>query len=223
MLDFLHDQQDDDLKSPKSKDTVEKSAPGDDKEQKQNEYFTVKTEGKKLHKSTILLAVLLGAGLLLLLFMIKKGTPQITEAAVPDAEQAKIDVLVARLGGVGYRTEMSTKMDKIIKKFYEFSNTPQVPESQLIKNPFKFDKFWHGWDQGDEDLHSLLGSYSADNLQLLSIMSTGNEDAEWCCMIDDKILYEGDSIKGFKVCEITENYVKLKSNETELVLRLVNY
>ncbi len=221
MLDFLHDQQDDDLKSQKSKDTAEKSAPGDDKEQKQDEYFTVKTQGKKLHGSTILLAALFGAGLLSLLFMIKKGTPQTSEAVTPDLEQARIDVIVARLGGV--RAEMSNRMDKIIKKFYEFSNTPQVPVSQLIKNPFKFDKFLHGWDQGNEDLHSLIGSYSIDNMQLFSIMSSGNEDAKWCCMIDDKILYEGDSIKGFKVCEITENYVKLKSDETELVLRLVNY
>ena len=91
MLDFLHDQQDDDLKSQKSKDTAEKSAPGDDKEQKQDEYFTVKTQGKKLQKSTILLAVLFGIGLLSLLFMIKKGTPQTSEAAAPDLEQAKID------------------------------------------------------------------------------------------------------------------------------------
>lgn len=223
MLDFLHDQQDDDSKSQKPKDAAEKSAPADDKQQKQDEYFTVDTQRKKLQKSTILLAALIGIGLLLLLFMIKKGNPQISVAAAPDFEQAKIDVIVARLGGVGYRTEMSTKMDKIIKKFYEFSNTPQVPVGQLIKNPFKFDRFLHGWDQGNEDLHSLLGSYSVDNLQLFSIMSTGKEDAEWCCMIDDRILYEGDSIKGFKVCEITENYVKLKSGENELVLRLVNY
>ncbi len=221
MLDFLHDQQDDDLKSPKSEDTVKKSAPGDDKEQKQDEYFTVKTQGKKLQKSTILLAALFGAGLLSLLFMIKKGTPQTSEATTPDVEQAKIDVLVARLGGV--RAEMSDRMDKIIKKFYEFSNTAQVPVSRLIKNPFKFDKFLHGWEQGNEDLHSLISNYSIDNMQLFSIMRTGDEDAKWCCMIDDKILYEGDSINGFKVREITENYVKLESNETELVLRLVNY
>ncbi len=223
MLDFLQEKQDDDLKDQKSKDTAEKSAPPDDKGQKQDEYFTVNTQGKKLQKSTILLAALIGAGLLSLLFMIKKGTPQESEAAVPDVEQAKIDVIVARLGGVGFRTEMSSKMDKIIKKFYEFSKTPQVPVGRLIKNPFKIDKFLHGLDEGNEGLHSLLDGYSVDNLQLFSIMSTGNDDAKWCCMIDDKILYEGDYIKNFKVCEITENYVKLKSNETELVLRLVNY
>jgi preprotein translocase subunit SecG len=221
MLDFLHDQQNDDVKDQKSKDTVEESTAGDDKEQKQDEYFTVKTQGKKLQKSTILLAVLFVAGLLSLWFMIKKGTPQTSEAVTPDAEQAKIDVLIARLGGV--RTEMSTKMDKTIKKFYEFSNTAQVPVGQLIKNPFEFDKFWQGLEQGNEDLHSLISNYSIDNMQLFSIMSSGKEDARWCCMIDDKILYEGDSIRGFKVCEITEDYVKLKSGETELVLRLANY
>lgn len=221
MLDFLHDQQDDDLNNKRAKDTVEKSAAGDDKEQKQDEYFTVKTQGKKLQTSTILLVALFGVGLLSLLFMIKKVAPRTSEAAAPDLEQAKIDVLITRLGGV--RAEMSNRMDKIIKKFYEFSSIPQVPVGQLIKNPFKIDRSLHGWGPAGDDLSSLIGSYNADNLQLFSIMSTGNEEAKWCCMIDDKILYEGDSIKGFKVYEITENYVKLKSDENELVLRLVNY
>lgn len=218
MLDFLHDQQDEDSKNAKSKDTVSKSAPEDDKKQNQDEYFTVKTGEKKLQKSTVLLAVLFGAGLLLLLFMIKKGTPQPTEAAAVSPEQAKIDVLIARLGGV--RAEMSNRIDKIIKKFYEFSNTPQVPINQLIKNPFKFDTYFHGWDENNEDLHSLVRDYSVENMQLFSIMRSDN--AKWCCMIDDKILYEGDSINGFEVSEITENYVRLKSGENELVLKLVN-
>ena len=47
-------------------------------------------------------------------------------------------------------------------------------------------------------------------------------------MIGDKILYEGDSIKGFKVRQIGDNFVKLESDpesnraglKTEIILRL---
>jgi hypothetical protein len=39
-------------------------------------------------------------------------------------------------------------------------------------------------------------------------------------MIDDKILREGDSIKGFKVLQIGDSFVKLESNGVEIVLKL---
>lgn len=220
MLDFLHEQQDDNLTDVKSKDTGKKSALVADNQTNQDEFLTVKTEGRKLQKSTILLVVLIAAGLLGLLFMIKKGTPKTIEASVIDTEQEKVDILIARLGGV--RTQVSNRIDKIIKKFYEFSNTTQVPVSQLIKNPFKFDTSWQGWGWEEEDLNSIIRDYNVGNMQLISIMKSGKEKAKWCCLINDKILYEGDSIKGLVVSEIKQNYVKLKSDENELVLKLGN-
>ena len=57
-------------------------------------------------------------------------------------------------------------------------------------------------------------------------------DGRKCCMIDDKILYEGDSIKGFKVRQIGDNFVKLEqetpndpnggkgNSQTEIILKL---
>jgi len=39
-------------------------------------------------------------------------------------------------------------------------------------------------------------------------------------MIDDKILGEGDSIKGFKVQQIGDNFVKLESNGVQIELKL---
>jgi len=39
-------------------------------------------------------------------------------------------------------------------------------------------------------------------------------------MIDDKILYEGDSIKSFKVSQIGDSFVKLESEGTEILLKL---
>ena len=39
-------------------------------------------------------------------------------------------------------------------------------------------------------------------------------------MINDVFLYEGDSIKGFTVQNITENFVILESQTKEIVLKL---
>lgn len=221
MLDFLHEQQEHDVQTVKSQKDEEKPAQNEDKSKKQDGYFTVETQSKKLQKSTVLLIVVFATGMLGLLFMIKKGAPQTIEAAAIDPEQAKIDLLIARLGGV--RNEMSTRIDKIIKKFYEFSNPHQIPISNLIKNPFAFDRSWQNWGNLSDDSSRLIRSYDTDDMQLLSVMKYGKEDARWCCMINDKILYEGDYINGFKVHRIEENFVRLLSSEgTELVLKLMD-
>lgn len=46
----------------------------------------------------------------------------------------------------------------------------------------------------------------AESLQLLSIMQS---DRGMCCMIGSSILYEGDSVEGFIVCEIGDSFVTL--------------
>ena len=40
------------------------------------------------------------------------------------------------------------------------------------------------------------------------------------CMIDDEILGEGDSINGFKVSQIGDNFVKLESDGVQIELKL---
>ena len=40
------------------------------------------------------------------------------------------------------------------------------------------------------------------------------------CMINDKILYEGDSIKEYKVSQISDDFVKLELEGVEIVLPL---
>jgi hypothetical protein len=39
-------------------------------------------------------------------------------------------------------------------------------------------------------------------------------------MINDRILYERDSIRGFKVRQISDSFVKLESEGVEIVLKL---
>ena len=49
-------------------------------------------------------------------------------------------------------------------------------------------------------------------MQLVSIMQTGQGN---CCMINGKILYEGDSIQGFVVRQINDSFVKLDAEDAE--------
>ena len=222
MLDFLREQ---DNKGNQGNvedlsESQQSSLPGEPDVQKEKQsagdgYLAVSAEGKKVHKSTILLLVLVCLGLAVVLYMIKKGVPQAAIAQSSDDEQAQIDKLIERLGGV--RSEMSDRVDQIIKKFYEFSNAKQVSADQLIRNPFKSTHLLGG----------LQGEYlrlprSGRSMQLLSIMRTGEKGEKICCMIDDKILYVGDTMGEFKVAHIADNSVELSSSEGKLILKLVN-
>ena len=75
-------------------------------------------------------------GLLCLWFMIKKSTPQTAAAAAVSTEEAQIETAIARLGGV--KTEMFSRMDEIVKRFYELSGVSQVKTSELVKILFVF-------------------------------------------------------------------------------------
>ncbi len=182
------------------------------------EYLTVAAQNKNARKSTMLLAVLFGMGLLCLWFMIKKSTPQTATGAIISTEETQIEMAIARLTGV--RSEMFNRMDEIVKKFYEFSDVQQVKVDELVKNPFKLEIFLVNAkeDSDTKEGDSLIGAdairqqqirQQAKSLKLLSIMQSGQGN---CCMIDDKILYEGDSIKGFEVGQIGDSFVKLEWN-----------
>jgi hypothetical protein len=149
--------------------------------------------------------------------MIKKSSPK-TAAAAATSEETKIETAIARLTGVS--SEMFGRMDQIVKKFYEFSDVFQVQVSELVKNPFALEIFLAGLktevDTPEKDatvdaeiiLQQQLRKQAKD-LTLLSIMQSERGS---CCMINDTILYEGDSIKCFKVAEIGASLVKLKWN-----------
>ena len=113
---------------------------------------------------------------------------------------------------------MFNAIEKIVKKFYEFSDVRQVEVNELAKNPFEYEIFLTGLNKTTDTnknnsknrnrriLMEMLNQ-QAKNMRLLSIMQsdTGN-----CCMIDYKILYVGDSIKGCYVIEIGDGFVVLE-------------
>ena len=190
----------------------------DDKEQQQ--YLTVSAKGKNVRKMTMMLVVLFVIGLMCLMFMIKKSAPRQAAAASTNDEQSQIEKAIERLTGVG--SQMFKRMDQIVKKFYEFSDVEQVRVQELVKNPFERQLFLaEGADTSDTKDAELLRrqrlAQETKSLQLLTICQT---DMGICCMIDDKILYEGDTIKGYKVTQITDDFVKLELEGVEIVLKL---
>ena len=191
----------------------------------QAEYLTVAANQRDVRKSTILLAVFFGIGILCLWLMIRNSTPQTATASQHAAiKEAQVEKAISRLTGV--RAEMFRGIERIVKKFYEFSDTQQVGVDELARNPFRTDRSLG-------NINEILGQQplgedpqivrreqlkqQAEKMQLLSIMET---DAGNCCMVDNKILQEGDSIKGFNVRRIADNYVRLESEGVEVILKL---
>jgi preprotein translocase subunit SecG len=198
--------------NPAAKVRMALEAPG--QVQEQPEYLTVAGRGRAVRKTTYMLVGLFIVGLVCLWFMVRKSTPR--QAGAAGREDTQIEQAISRLTGVS--SEMFDRMDEIVGKFYEFSEVQQVKVNELAKNPFRHDMFVG-------DLQALRMRESSDerarqtaaDMQLLSIIESelGN-----CCMIDDRVLYEGDSIRGFRVREIRKTSVKLQSEESEIELKL---
>ena len=221
MLPFLREQGFEMVKQPDD-DTSKRPNSG----QQEQEYITVSAQGRNVRKTTYMLAVLFVIGLLCLWLMIKKSTPQTAEAKTANPAETQIEMAIARLTGV--KSELFSGLDRILKKFYEFSDVQQVQVNELVKNPFKHEIFLgnlkknsdnekKGLDIDEEMMRQQQLIQQTKHLQLLSIMQSGRSN---CCMIDDKILYEGDSIKSFKVSQIGDSFVKLESEGTEILLKL---
>ncbi|MHC4640485.1 MAG: hypothetical protein ACYS32_02495 [Planctomycetota bacterium] len=230
MLSFLRDQGFEDSldsqtpQTPNGEAKRQENAPADNNQQQQ--YLTVVAQGKNVRKMTTILVVLFAIGLVGLLFMIKKSAPKTATASSENTEENQIEKAIERLTGVG--SEMFKRMDQIVNKFYEFSDVKQVGVNELTKNPFEHQIFLadlgETTDSKDDEMRAELIrkqrlKQGTKDMQLLTICQT---DQGNCCMIDSKILYEGDMIKGYKVGHISDDSVKLELEGVEIVLKLSN-
>jgi hypothetical protein len=177
------------------------------------DYLTVSANSKSLRRSTTLVAVLVAIGLLCLLLMIRRSQPQAASAAPAGGDQTKIETAISRLTGV--RSEMAGRMGEIVKKFYEFSDVVQVKVNELVKNPFEVEGFAKNLKGGipveDPQAQAALVrrqrmEQQAKTLKLLSIMRSDQGD---CCMINDRILRQGETMEGFKIVQIGASSVEL--------------
>jgi hypothetical protein len=213
MLSFMREQGAGDASANQTKNGGQRQ-PKASEEAGSLEYLTVATNPKSLRKSTILVAILVAIGLVCLWFMIRKSQPQAASAKQTNEEQTNIEVAIGRLTGVS--AEMMAKMDQILKKFYEFSGVLQVQVNDLVKNPFEVEVFAKDMKsevtpQGDSAAEAALVKRQqmkqrAGSLSLLSVMQSGQASS---CMINDKLLRQGDTIEGFVITGIGRDSVEL--------------
>jgi preprotein translocase subunit SecG len=213
MLSFLRNQGNSDLPAQQPNPTGETTTSDGVEKKQQQEYLTVAAHEKRARKSTTLLAILFIAGMVCLGYMIKKSTPKAATAASDNTEDTQLEMAISRLTGI--KSEMFKSMDGVVNKFNEFSDVLQVKVGELVKNPFKLELVATEESRVEITVPEIDTEMAkqrrirqkAKEMQLLSIMKS---DRGKCCMIGDKILYEGEYIKDFKVRQIGDSFVKLE-------------
>ena len=181
------------------------------------DYIATAVQEKNVKRSAILLTTLFVIGRLCILFMIKKSTPQTAEAS--PAQEQEIEVAIAELTGI--RTEFFTQMDEMVRKFNEFSDFEQVKLDQLQRDPFELSAIINPMSSSlDDDILNMANQRSTKNISDIELVGIMRYEEGYRCMIDDKLLYEGDSVGGFKVLRIGANFVELKAGNLTTILKL---
>lgn len=179
------------------------------------EFLTVAANSKNLRRSTILVAILVTAGLACLGLMIRRSQPQAASAKQSQDEEKNIEAAIVRLTGVN--SEVNNGMDAVVKKFYEVSDVFQVKVNELTKDPFQSEGATARGPREEipvgidpqaqaELLRRRQFQQQAATLKLLSVMRSENGH---CCMINDQILRQGDTIENFTVKQINGSSVEL--------------
>lgn len=215
MLNYLRDPNLEELPAERQAETAQK---------KEQDYLTVATKEKDVRRSTTILGVLFIIGLVCLGVMIKKSAPQAAVAETVNTEELQIETAIAKLTGI--KAEMFNRMDEIVNKFYEFSDVLQVQVSELVKNPFQLETFIASLKKDSENDASNINAemilmeqirLKARDMKLYSVMQS---EKGVCCMIDNKILYEGENIEDFVVKKINTDSVLLDMEGVEITLKI---
>jgi preprotein translocase subunit SecG len=183
----------------------------------EQDYLVPAEHGRNLKRSTITLAILFSVGVLCLWFMIKQTGPK---QAAASTEEAQIENAIAQLTGI--KTEMNSRMDEVVDKFYQFSDVEQVEVEELKKNPFVYDftpEAEDGADKYSVNREMLKQEIEAKSgkMRLWSIMESPQGS---CCMIDDDLFYEGDKIQDLTITRIEESFVELSSMGITVKLKM---
>lgn len=194
-------------------------------QQEEKDCLTVATKGKDVRRSTVILSVLFIIGLICLGIMIKKSAPQAAAANTKsNTEELQLEVAIAKLTGI--KSEMFNRMDEIVNKFYEFSDVFQVQVGELVKNPFQLESFIEQMNDNSNDERPSINVEMMVREQIklkakeLKLYSTMESEKGACCMINNKILYEGDSIEDFIVKKISKDNVILEMEGIETTLKM---
>ena len=188
-------------------------------ERGQEEYLTTAHRGKSAKQSTMILAVLFAVGAVVVWWMIKKVSPGELQAVGDDT--AKIEEVIAQLNS--FKSEVNGKMDTMVGRFYQASELGQIGVNELKKNPFCLETNTPepatAADLSEGRLQMLREEVNRQSgrLQLWSITERKTNP---CCMINDKVLYVGDSIEGFTVRQIQQQRVVVEQDGVQVELKM---
>ena len=189
---------------------------GGDESANSTDYLTVSDNNQKLRRSTLILVVLFAVGGLGLWLMVKKTTPA-TANAQTNENQVQLETALAQLDSM--QAEMDSQMNSVAGRFYQFNNVNQVGVDELKKNPFVRKQFsaesGGGTQQSEQSRQE--AQVIAMGMELWSITATPKG---LCCMIDDKVLYQGDAYRNMTVKTIGQKTVTLEYNGIDIELKM---
>lgn len=183
------------------------------------DYLTVSGQSQKVRRSTMILVVLFAVGALGIWLMVKKTTPA-TASAEPSQNQVQLETALAQLDSM--QAEMDSQMDSVAGRFYQFNNVDQVSVEELKKNPFirrEMDSAPSSSGTGAQQYEQIRQEAQVIEMgmELWSITATPKG---MCCMIDDKVLYQGDDYKNMTVKSITGESVTLEYKGIDVELKM---
>ena len=192
---------------------------GDQATSSTEDYLTVSGHSQKVRRSTMILVVLFTVGALGIWLMVKKTTPAAANAE-PSQNQVQLETALAQLDTM--QAEIDYQMNSVAGRFYQFNNVDQVGVEELKKNPFirnEMDSAPGSSDTGSQQQEQIQqeAQVIAMGLELWSITATPKG---MCCMIDDKVLYQGDTYRNMTVKSITEKIVTLEYKGTDVELKM---
>ena len=117
---------------------------------------------------------------------------------------------------------MDSQMNSVSGRFYQFNNVDQVGVEELKKNPFirgEMDSAPSSSGTGSQQQEQIRqeAQVIGMGMELWSITATPKGV---CCMIDDKVLYQGDSYKNMTVKLITKKTVTLEYKGIDIELKM---
>lgn len=185
------------------------------------DYLTVSGHDRKVRQSTILLITVFAVGALAVWFMIKKTAPASADAATSQ-DQTQLDAALAQLNAM--QSEVNSQMNSVVGRFYQFSNIEQVGVDELKKNPFKRELDFAA-DVPDSDAlyaqQQMRLREEANRLQMgLELWSITATPKGMCCMINDKVLYVGDTFHEMTVKSIEDKTVELDYKGVPILLKM---
>ncbi len=185
---------------------------------RQEDYLTVAGHSKKLKQSTILLIALFVIGGISVLLMVKKATPSQAAAAQQKDEQMEIETAIAQLSGM--QNEVNKEMKNVTGRLNHLSEVGQIDVKDLRKNPFTRELSAGEINLDNRTQMQILMEQARKQAAGMELWSITASPRGACCMINDKVLYAGDEINGFKVSEIGKQSVTLERDGARVELKM---